>query len=59
MDFEKSLYKRSKSNDSSGSHDEKPVQLFQVRGTNEFNTRAQEVTARASSLNSNGLSVCS
>ncbi|XP_056145146.1 villin-1 [Lampris incognitus] len=29
------------------------VHLFQVRGTNEFNTRAMEVPARCSSLNSN------
>jgi len=29
------------------------VQLFQVRGTNEYNTRAVEVISRAASLNSN------
>lgn len=29
------------------------TRLFQVRGTDEFNTKATEVVARASSLNSN------
>lgn len=29
------------------------ARLFQVRGTNELNTKATEVQARASSLNSN------
>lgn len=32
---------------------EPPVRLFQVRGTDEFNTKTIEVPARASSLNSN------
>lgn len=32
---------------------ERAVRLFQVRGTNEMNTKATEVPARASSLNSN------
>lgn len=32
---------------------EPPIRLFQVRGTDEVNTKATEVPARASSLNSN------
>lgn len=32
---------------------EPAIRLFQVRGTNEMNTKATEVPARASSLNSN------
>lgn len=32
---------------------ERDTRLFQVRGTNELNTKATEVAARASSLNSN------
>ncbi|CAI9540027.1 unnamed protein product, partial [Staurois parvus] len=44
---------------------EPPIRLFQVRGTDEFNTKATEVPARAASLNSNDVfvlktdSVCS
>ncbi|XP_043939326.1 advillin-like isoform X2 [Protopterus annectens] len=36
---------------------EPPVRLFQVRGTNEYNTKSTEVAARASSLNSNDVFV--
>nr|XP_033787634.1 villin-like protein [Geotrypetes seraphini]XP_033787635.1 villin-like protein [Geotrypetes seraphini] len=36
---------------------EPSVRLFQVKGTNEFNTKATEVPARASSLNSNDVFV--
>ncbi|XP_069052338.1 villin-1 [Lepisosteus oculatus] len=36
---------------------ERPVRLFHVHGTNEFNTRAIEVPARSSSLNSNDVFV--
>ncbi|MEE6467429.1 hypothetical protein FKM82_007235 [Ascaphus truei] len=36
---------------------EPPLRLFQVRGTDEFNTKAIEVPARASSLNSNDVFV--
>ncbi|KAM8966405.1 villin-like protein isoform 2-T2 [Pelodytes ibericus] len=36
---------------------EPPVRLFQVRGTDEFNTKATEVPARSSSLNSNDVFV--
>ncbi|XP_029444229.1 villin-like protein [Rhinatrema bivittatum] len=36
---------------------EPPIRLFQVRGTNEFNTKATEVPSRASSLNSNDVFV--
>ncbi|XP_067824462.1 advillin [Heptranchias perlo] len=37
--------------------EEPPVRLFQVRGTDELNTKATEVPARASSLNSNDIFV--
>ncbi|XP_067871824.1 villin-1 [Heterodontus francisci] len=37
--------------------DEPPIRLFQVRGTDEVNTKATEVPARASSLNSNDIFV--
>ncbi|KAM9308869.1 villin-like protein [Gastrophryne carolinensis] len=36
---------------------EPPIRLFQVRGTDEFNTKATEVPARAASLNSNDVFV--
>ncbi|KAM5157459.1 villin-1-like [Mantella aurantiaca] len=36
---------------------EPPIRLFQVRGTDEFNTKAIEVPARAASLNSNDVFV--
>ncbi|XP_040208728.1 villin-like protein [Rana temporaria] len=36
---------------------EPPIRLFQVRGTDEFNTKATEVPARAVSLNSNDVFV--
>ncbi|XP_069067156.1 villin-like protein [Pleurodeles waltl] len=36
---------------------EPPIRLFQVKGTEEFNTKATEVPARASSLNSNDVFV--
>ncbi|XP_048414224.1 advillin isoform X2 [Stegostoma tigrinum] len=40
-----------------GMKEEPPVRLFQVRGTDEVNTKATEVPARASSLNSNDIFV--
>ncbi|XP_041040598.1 advillin [Carcharodon carcharias] len=40
-----------------GKKDEPSVRLFQVRGTDELNTKATEVPARASSLNSNDIFV--
>ncbi|XP_072364159.1 villin-1 [Scyliorhinus torazame] len=40
-----------------GKKEEPSVRLFQVRGTDEFNTKATEVPARASSLNSNDIFV--
>ncbi|XP_078280339.1 LOW QUALITY PROTEIN: advillin [Rhinoraja longicauda] len=40
-----------------GQTDEGPIRLFQVRGTTELNTKAVEVPARASSLNSNDIFV--
>ncbi|XP_055505049.1 advillin [Leucoraja erinacea] len=40
-----------------GQAEEGPVRLFQVRGTTELNTKATEVPARASSLNSNDIFV--
>ncbi|OCT75442.1 hypothetical protein XELAEV_18030622mg [Xenopus laevis] len=36
---------------------EAPIKLFQVKGTNEYNTKGTEVAARASSLNSNDVFV--
>ncbi|KAM4706373.1 villin-like protein [Rhinophrynus dorsalis] len=42
---------------SGNSEPEPPMRLFQVRGTDEFNTKATEVPARASSLNSNDVFV--
>lgn len=36
---------------------EPPIRLFQVRGTDEYNTKATEVPARAASLNSNDVFV--
>ncbi|KAG1945200.1 villin-1 [Pimephales promelas] len=41
------------------SHSQPPVRLFHIHGTNEFNTRATEVTSRSSSLNSNDVFVLS
>lgn len=40
-----------------GGKEEAPIRLFQVRGTEELNTKATEVPARASSLNSNDIFV--
>ncbi|XP_051871352.1 villin-1 [Pristis pectinata] len=40
-----------------GKTEEGPVRLFQVRGTTELNTKATEVPARATSLNSNDIFV--
>ncbi|XP_069771040.1 advillin [Narcine bancroftii] len=40
-----------------GQTEEEPVRLFQVRGTMELNTKATEVPARATSLNSNDIFV--
>ncbi|XP_059827690.1 advillin [Hypanus sabinus] len=40
-----------------GKTEDAPIRLFQVRGTTELNTKATEVPARASSLNSNDIFV--
>lgn len=40
-------------------HAQPAVRLFHIHGTNEFNTRAIEVPARSSSLNSNDVFVLS
>ncbi|KAG8443520.1 hypothetical protein GDO86_012065 [Hymenochirus boettgeri] len=42
---------------SSKTEPEPPIRLFQVKGTNDFNTKCTEVPARSSSLNSNDVFV--